>query len=266
MKRYGLILMILFILPAVILIPQRGKALYYYAAKEWTRCGTCHVNPTGGMLRTQVGIDYAKNHHSFQDSEESTNNPTFFLGDNLQFGSDMRFIYYYRDTTEVGNPLAHSQSTFFTDQGAIYLGAYLGSHLVLFYNNDFGFAGMGQNREMWGMIRKLPFNSYIKAGRFKIRYGIRLDDHIAFIKDRLGFGSRSQDNGLEVGFTPNVFFAYLAVTNGQDPAFPFDLNTYKAFTVTSGFIIRSFSLGGPTITTVPAFPTKKDKEPGDLVR
>lgn len=258
MKKYGLILMVLFILPAVILIPQRGKALYFFAAKEGTRCGTCHLNPTGGMIRTQVGLDYAQNDHSFQENgEESTNKLSFVLGENLQAGSDMRFLYNYKDSTEI--PGYQSRSSFFTMQGALYLSANLGKNLALFYNNDFGFAGLGQNRELWGLVRSLPFHSYIKIGRFKVPYGIRLDDHTSFIKDSLGFGTHSQDNGIEIGFTPATLFAHFSLTNGEDHYTPFDRNTYKAASTSGGIITRYFSLGGSYYFNriAPAFQDRK---------
>jgi|GEM_PF-3850774 len=243
MKRYGLILIALFILPAVILIPQRGKALYFFAAKEGTRCGTCHLNPTGGMLRTQVGLDYAQNDHSFQENgEESQSKLNFSLGENLQMGSDMRFLYTYKDTVEF--PGYRSRSSFFTMQGSLYLAANLGKNLSLFYNNDFGYPSTAVNSELWGMLRNLPYDGYFKVGRFRVPYGIRLDDHTSFIKDSLGFGTHSEDNGIEIGFTPATLFAYVSVTNGEDHYTPFDRNTYKAVSASGGIITRYFSLGG----------------------
>ena len=217
---------------------QTLKALTHYSAKEATRCATCHFNPTGGMARTQTGINYALNNHSFQEEAESQKPPlNFSLGDNLTLGSDMRFNYIYQDTSPV-------ISTFFTMQGAIYLAAKLDPHLFLFYNNDFGYSAIGQNRELWGMFRRLPFNSYVKVGRFKVPYGIRMEDHTSFIKDRLGFGNRSQDNGIEIGFTPATFFWHLSLTNGAgDPVFPFDENRFKAATSKAGFTIKHFGLG-----------------------
>ncbi len=241
MKKYGIILAALLLLPAIIFIPQQGKALYIYSAKEGTRCSTCHVNPTGGMIRTQVGIDYAQNDHSFQEQEDSSSHLNFFIGENLQVGSDMRFMYLYNDSAEL--PGYQSRSSFFTMQGALYLSANLGKNLVLFYNNDFGYASLGHNREIWGMLRKLPRDSYLKAGRFKVPYGIRLDDHTSFIRDSLGLGIESQDNGIEIGLTPATFFTHLSLTNGEEHFVPFDRNVYKAFTASAGFIVRYFSLG-----------------------
>jgi len=259
MKKYGLILMILFMLPAVILIPQRGKALYFFAAKEGTRCGTCHLNPSGGMLRNQVGLDYAQNDHSFQEAEESGTPLQFFLGDNLQMGSDMRFLYNYKDTANVPG---QSRSTFFTMQGALYLSANLGKNLALFYSNDFGFAGFGQNRELWGLVRNLPYHSYLKIGRFKVPYGIRLDDHTSYIKDSLGLGSHSHDSGIEIGFTPATLFAHLSLTNGEDHAVPFDRNTYKAVSASSGIITKVFSLGGSYYFNRASFPFQEKTRAG----
>ena len=220
------------------------KALPHYSAKEATRCATCHFNPTGGMARTQTGINYALNNHSFKEEAESQKPLlNFSLGDNLTLGSDMRFNYIYQDSTPV------TSSTFFTMQGAIYLAAQVDPHLLLFYNNDFGYSDINiprgpQNREVWGMFRRFPFNSYLKVGRFKVPYGIRLDDHTSFVKDMLGFGNRSQDNGVEIGFTPATFFWHLSFTNGAgDPGISLDNNRFKAVTNKAGFTIKHFGLG-----------------------
>src|SRR5574341_649350 len=200
MKKIGFTLILAFLLPIIWFYNGRMlKALPQYAAKEATRCGTCHFNPTGGMLRTETGINFAMNHHSFPENLEAEKPPlNFNLGEKLTLGSDMRFNYIYQDS------FPSNFSSFFSMQGSIYLAAKLDPHLLLFYNNDFGYANFPvgpQNREIWGMFQRLPFNSYIKVGRFKVPYGIRLDDHTSFIKDRLGFGNRSQDNGVEIGFT-----------------------------------------------------------------
>lgn len=243
MKKIGFTLILAFLLPIIWFYNGRMlKALPQYAAKEATRCGTCHFNPTGGMLRTETGINFAMNHHSFPENLEAEKPPlNFNLGEKLTLGSDMRFNYIYQDS------FPSNFSSFFSMQGSIYLAAKLDPHLLLFYNNDFGYANFPvgpQNREIWGMFQRLPFNSYIKVGRFKVPYGIRLDDHTSFIKDRLGFGNRSQDNGVEIGFTPATFFWHLSLTNGAgDPAIAFDNNRFKAITSKAGFTIKNFGLG-----------------------
>ncbi|OGC88980.1 MAG: hypothetical protein A2142_03560 [candidate division Zixibacteria bacterium RBG_16_48_11] len=261
MKRNGIVLAVLFLLPVIIFVPKNGKALYFFAAKEGTRCSTCHLNPTGGMLRTQVGLDYAQNDHSFQEADTARPLLSFFMGENLQAGSDVRLLYNYRDTTDFSDPTAQNQSTFLTMQGALYLSANLGEHLTLFYNNDFGYGGFGQNRELWGLFKKLPYNAYVKVGRFKIPYGMKLDDHTSFVKDRLGFGTQSREDGVEIGLTPATFFAHLSVTNGEENL-PIDYNTYKAVTATSGFIIRHFSLGASFYYNRTSFSSLEKKRAG----
>ena len=263
MNRYGIILAVLLLLPVIIFLPKNGKALYLFAAKEGTRCSSCHINPSGGMLRTRVGLDYAQNDHSFQEADTARPLLSFFMGENLQAGSDMRFLYNYRDSTDFDAlSKEHSQSTFLTMQGALYVSANLGEHLTLFYNNDFGFGGFGQNRELWGLFKKLLYNAYVKVGRFKVPYGIRLDDHTSFVKDKLGFGTHSYEDGVEIGLAPATFFAHVSVTNGEEHPIPLDLNTYKAVTASSGFIIKHFSLGGSLYYNRTSFSNLEKKRAG----
>ncbi len=238
MKKLGALLVFVFLLPTIVFLPRTVRGLYNYGIEEGTRCSTCHVNPTGGMLRSRVGLDYALNNHSFYEAADSEPRLDFFIGENIQIGSDARFLYYYYDDDTL-----QSKSTFFTMQGALYLSATLGQNITLFFNNDFGFGGFGQNRELWGMIKRLPLEGYLKIGRFRVPYGLRIDDHTSYIKDRFGFGTGSQDNGVEFGFVPSTYFLNLSVTNGLAPTIPFDNNTYKAFTVSGGYLVRNFSLG-----------------------
>ena len=86
------------------------------------------------------------------------------------------------------------------------------------------------------MIHDLPMGLYLKAGQFRVPFGLRIDDHTgamrAGFRDAsvgsfgtsgfLPYDPRDVEGGLEVGFTPAIgFLASAAITNGG-PAFAND--------------------------------------------
>ena len=64
-------------------------------------------------------------------------------------------------------------------------------------------------RDMFVMVHELPYMAYAKAGRFTPSFGLRLDDHTAFIRRGLGLDNslpESRVTGVEVGAAPNYPF------------------------------------------------------------
>jgi hypothetical protein len=66
-------------------------------------------------------------------------------------------------------------------------------------------------RELFVKVDRLPYNSYVRAGRFAPPYGWRIPDHTSFIRRDLGFDQNRQVFGLEGGYNPNYLFSNVAV-------------------------------------------------------
>jgi hypothetical protein len=85
-----------------------------------------------------------------------------------------------------------------------------------------------RNRDAFGIISGFPMNGYLKAGRFRTPFGLRMDDHtVATRNGYLDFSSqerflpydpRNPDMGLEYGVEDGPFFGRVAVTNGAADA------------------------------------------------
>jgi hypothetical protein len=76
-------------------------------------------------------------------------------------------------------------------------------------------------REAWAMYHDLPYNSYVRVGRFLPPYGWKLDDHSAFIRQGQNFMGQPFDmerevTGVEVGVNPNYPYLHLALFNATD--------------------------------------------------
>ncbi|MFZ5482137.1 MAG: hypothetical protein ACOZNI_35580 [Myxococcota bacterium] len=72
-------------------------------------------------------------------------------------------------------------------------------------------------REVFAKVDRLPYNSYVLAGRFNLPYGWRLPDHTAYIRRNLGLDQNRQVFGVMAGTNPNYPFVHAALfTQGAD--------------------------------------------------
>jgi hypothetical protein len=65
--------------------------------------------------------------------------------------------------------------------------------------------------ELFVKVDRLPYNTYVRAGRLNPTYGWRIPDHTSFVRRDLGFGETRQWYGAEVGINPNYPYANLAI-------------------------------------------------------
>jgi hypothetical protein len=173
-----------------------------YSAQYNQSCVLCHVNPSGGGARSLYGAQFfsytelAAKETPFEEVERVQP----MLNDQVQVGFDMRTMFYGTD-----QPPANS---FLQMQGDLYVVFQFNPQWTLFVDK-----GLYNGFEIWGMGHILPYNGYVKAGRFVPPYGLRLADHKAFIRDKLGMGAAFRETGAEIGFHPQKFTLAVAVTN-----------------------------------------------------
>lgn len=185
----------------------------YLAVRTGHTCGTCHVNPTGGGLRTEFGNVYAQTELAVTQFEGAT--PwTGQVLDRFSVGTDMRasasrFEFDDRD----------DNLNFAVDRVTLYLAARLNEHVSLYVDEQVA-PGGSINREAWA---KFAFdNWYIKAGKMRLPFGWALEDDSAFIRERTGINFSSGDNGIELGWVKTDWEVQVAVTNGRAGAVEVD--------------------------------------------
>ena len=66
-------------------------------------------------------------------------------------------------------------------------------------------------RELFVKVDRLPYNSYVRAGRFNPAYGWRVADHTSFVRRNLGFDQDRQVFGVEGGINPNYPYVNAAL-------------------------------------------------------
>lgn len=196
------------VLAGLAFMPATGHALPMYAARTGMLCSQCHINPTGGGARNAFGFNYLQNGHSLtprpvKEGEEAAALLSNKVGDYLSFGFDGRLMGY-------GSQAQKNILGLFLMQGGFYMSADLPQGLGVYYNND-----LGQTRDFFVTKRGgIPGLSYVKVGKFKPPYGLKLDDHQSYIRTNIGFGTNAQDLGIEAGREVNGLSVIAAVLNG----------------------------------------------------
>jgi hypothetical protein len=111
-------------------------------------------------------------------------------------------------------------------------------------------------RELFAMIDELPYQTYLKAGRFVPAYGLKLDDHTNRIRREFeldGSLPESRVTGVEVGLAPNYPFlqvSYFEMNDKYDvpPAWDiFDLGNGTGYAVNAGFRELGWAVGASTL-------------------
>lgn len=226
-------------LGAIVVVQDDARALPRYSARYQQNCNLCHTNPTGGGLRelyaTQYLIPSEFAIKQVKVEELEPLNPQ--VGENLIIGADLRTNYIYSDA-------AGQQLNFFQMQGDIYFNFILSPRFSLYFD-----AGSSRTLELFGLGYVLPWNGYLKVGRFLPAFGWKHDDHTYFVRDYLGYFPPDQtDVGIEAGLYPRRFALHLALTNGSLGGIQDDENRDLALTARGVYRFRmgsvALALGG----------------------
>jgi hypothetical protein len=218
-----------------LLLGRPAATVPLYAARTGLMCGTCHFDPNGGGPRNEYGFSFARNRHSLE-ADPDTLSPFHDLnlvnrvseGFPLYFGVNQRFML-------IANRSVNSDSLdrlgFFNMENAIHFAFQPHRRLALIYTIDAfssGGSGVVRSQDAFALISGFPVEGYLKVGRIRTPFGLRIDDHT--VATRAGFldfttgdsflpyDPRVPDMGLEYGMEKGGMFGRLALTNGaSDP-------------------------------------------------
>jgi len=189
----------------------------YLAQRYGQKCMACHTNITGGGKRTAVGNGYAL----ALSKSPATTSFTAALADQVSVGGNLRADYTYVDFDSpesnaqgvAGNEIEDT-SSFNVNAGNLYLEFGLTNDILFYLDQEVAPEG-GRTREAIAIKKGvLGDNDYIKAGRFYLPFGHRLQDDSAFIREVTGFNFDNSDTGVEYGIDKNKLSFRFAVSNG----------------------------------------------------
>ncbi len=192
----------------------------YLAVRMGAKCSLCHVNPTGGGKRTDFGAVYGSSTLA-EGRLDPTDVPAakpaeapeiwtgrinryFSLGADARMNLDSVQIANQPDTLE-----------FRLRNAQVYLDLQIVPGRLSLYIDERLVPGNAVSREAYALLWSRERTLYVKAGRFFLPYGLRLEDDSAFIRQVSGVNFNSSDDGVETGVESGPWSAALAVTNGS---------------------------------------------------
>jgi hypothetical protein len=216
---------------ALLLWSAAAAAEPYFAVREGQKCSACHVNMTGGGMRTSFVSAHAKEILHYPNWWAPLTKPTEpFTGELNQYvalGADLRVDMTAimqdkgADGTVKNNTAFRGRLEEFdvnVNQATVYLNINLIPDLLNFYV-DTRFAPSLDTREVWAMAL-LPWDVYLKAGEMFLPYGLQLQDDNAFIRGgrngsaTTGFSFNVSQPAFEIGWEPGPVSFAAAVSQG----------------------------------------------------
>lgn len=191
-----------------------------YSARYQQNCNLCHQNPTGGGMRGGYATQYLvpRELAMIQVPDDDLGKLNGQLTPSISVGTDVRTLHLY------SGEKAH-RNNFFQMQGDLYVNFQPDERFSIYLDR-----GWNQSLEYFGLGYLLPFNGYVKVGRFTPAFGWKFDDHTLFVRDLLGFAPPSQtDVGVEIGVYPRTFALIASVLNGS-PGLTIDSDSKQAAT------------------------------------
>lgn len=182
----------------------------WIAVRTGFRCVQCHVNPTGGGLRTEFGNIHAQTELAARRlNPDETDRWTGSLGRFLAVGGNARANAGLSDARRTGADTAFEleETRLFLDFAVIpdRLSVYVDQRLA-----PGNAANLEANVRLWLREKSL----YVKAGQFYLPFGLRLEDDSAYVRRAPGLNMTTPDAGVELGFEAGAWSAQLAIANG----------------------------------------------------
>lgn len=240
----------------ILLLSSRATAEPWMSQLEGYRCSKCHVNGTGGGMRTDFGRQYAWTHLSLVSvatppsssagSDERSNqverpqtagrafsliNPV--INDAIAVGANVRVdntTTFAED--QVQNSFGNPEANFYVALDALnFLTAYVDTSVA---------EGNVEAREAFVMLHRLA-GFRLKGGVILLPYGLRIWGEEQFIRRETGFTYANSDLGVELGYEWKGLGAFFAVSNGSGGGI--DSDPDKRFTGTVEWLDRWWRLG-----------------------
>jgi hypothetical protein len=187
----------------------RGHAEPYLAVQSGLKCSQCHVNPTGGGLRSLYGDVFAQTLLPARHLDTGPDPWTGELTRFLRLGGDLR-------TEAAVTQVPHTQTVFQfqLEQVRLYVDAQVVPERLLLYADEQVAPGGSLNREAYVLYWSADHEWYLKAGQMYLPFGWRLQDQSAYVRQATGINMSTPDQGAEFGWLHGHWDAQLDVSNG----------------------------------------------------
>lgn len=203
----------------------------YLALRSGVKCNGCHVNVTGGGMRTSFvsahARDILKYPNWFDDLTKPIEAFDGSINDYVAIGADLRATaaLIFQDNPQDGrvsnNKVFRSrldEVDVDVNQATTYLNVSPIPDLLEFYV-DLRVAPTTDAREAWGMLY-LPMDFFLKAGRMFLPYGLQIQDDQSFIRGgrngsaNAGFNFDLRQAAVQLGWASGPWMVVGAVSEG----------------------------------------------------
>lgn len=210
------------ILPVLFLLAPHGNLIAspttieepYLSVRTGFMCSQCHVNRTGGGMRTSFGLIYSQTNLAFKPIKSAR----FYdgkLSRSVSMGANLRAenVSIFRYENNSGETEEASNGSRIPEAN-VYLSVDVIPGALTFYV-DQTLAPNAANRELFGLIQHQNSHSYLKFGRMLLPYGFRFRDNEAFVRSETGFTYDRHDLGIEIGIEPGRYSFVANLTDNQ---------------------------------------------------
>jgi len=190
-----------------------AKSEPYLAAQMGLKCAQCHVNPTGGGMRTVFGNTFAQTQLAARRLGGEEDLWTGQVMKFLSVGGNARANYNYTDV-----PHQDSTSDFAVEEARAYLDFGVIPNRLSVYVDQLLAPGNSTNMEANIRYWVTENSVYVKAGRMYLPFGYRFEDDNAFVRQISGINMQAPDEGVELGFEKGSWSTQFAISNGNGGA------------------------------------------------
>ena len=185
------------------------RAEPYLAVQTGLRCAQCHVNQTGGGMRTPFGNQFAQTQLAANRLPGAAATWLGQIGSSFGIGANLR-------AAATRNDVAGSRQSDSLDlrEARVYLSFTPIADRLSFYVDQYLGPGSSQNREAFVRYSAADGSTYLKAGRFYLPFGWRLQDNSTFVRSQTAIDMAGPDLGVELGWDRGPLSLQFAVSNG----------------------------------------------------
>ena len=186
-----------------------ARAEPYLAVQTGLRCVQCHVNQTGGGMRTPFGNQFAQTQLAANRLPGGGGTWLGQVGSYLGIGANLR-------AAAITNDVAGSRQTEALElrEARVYLSFTPIADRLSFYLDHYLRPGSAQNREAFVRYSAADGSHYLKAGRMYLPFGWRLQDNSAFVRAETAIDMTGPDLGVELGWDRGPLSLQFAISNG----------------------------------------------------
>jgi hypothetical protein len=193
----------------MLLCGEHALAEPYLAVRMGLKCEACHVNPTGGGLRSDYGDVFAQTVLPAHPIQGDWGLWTGEVAKVLRVGGDFRYDFNVTQT-----PHAKTTDQLEVQQGRVYAEAEAIPDRLIFYVDEQVAPGTAVNHEAYGLFWSANHDWYIKVGQMYLPFGFRFEDQTAFVYDVSSITMYAPDDGMEFGWMHGHWDTQVTLSEG----------------------------------------------------